>query len=388
MQIIICNNSWQDQWDEFIRNNSTDFGLLQLWNWGIFIEYRTPNSKQKKVFRLAIIDDNENILAVAQIIKMPLKLGKSYFYIPRGPILRLESEEFSIFNFSARIASFRSQTMAGRQFSNNSKISNSNSQSLKILFDEIRRLAKSEGVIFLRLDPAWQENNATRELMNGLGFDLIGQVQPKQTLILDLAKSEDELMAQMKSKTRYNIKVAQKQEIKIDFWDLSQSSTSDKGRDFLEYFDDFWALTEKTSSRQEIQSHPKEYYRQMVKVLGEQGILKIAVAKYQDKVIVANLVIFYGDWGVYLHGASDYEYRSNMAPFLLQWETIKLAQKMGKKYYDFWGVDDAKWPGVTRFKKGFAPQTESINYIGAWDEVYGKMWYNVNRLISKLRKIR
>ncbi|HLD28509.1 MAG TPA: hypothetical protein VJB67_02755, partial [Patescibacteria group bacterium] len=68
MQIIICNNSWQDQWDEFIRNNSTDFGLLQLWNWGIFIEYRTPNSKQKKVFRLAIIDDNENILAVAQII--------------------------------------------------------------------------------------------------------------------------------------------------------------------------------------------------------------------------------------------------------------------------------------------------------------------------------
>lgn len=115
----------------------------------------------------------------------------------------------------------------------------------------------------------------------------------------------------------------------------------------------------------------------MLKVLSSNGIAKIIVAKYQDKIIATNLVIFFNDWCVYLHGASNYDYRDKMAPYLLQWETIKKAKQQGKKYYDFWGVDEKKWPGVTRFKYGFAPNQDLTQYIGAWDEVYDAMWYNI-----------
>lgn len=323
MKIIVCNNSYQEKWNDFIKNNSNDFGLLQSWQWGEF-----QNKLNKKIFRLAVIDDSENILTVAQIIKVPLRLGKSYFYIPRGPIM-----------------------------SQKSKVQSRKSEDLNLLFSEIKKLAKKEKVIFLRFDPAWIDN----ELIKNLKF--VGQVQPQQTLILDLSKTEEELLKQMKSKTRYNIKVAQKHGIEI----LAED----------QYFEDFWQLTQKTSTRQEITSHPKKYYQEMLKVLSSNGIAKIIVAKYQDKIIATNLVIFFNDWCVYLHGASNYDYRDKMAPYLLQWETIKKAKQQGKKYYDFWGVDEKKWPGVTRFKYGFAPNQDLTQYIGAWDEVYDAMWYNI-----------
>ena len=148
----------------------------------------------------------------------------------------------------------------------------------------------------------------------------LGQVQPKQTLILDITKTEEELLAQMKSKTRYNIKVAQKHCVQID-----------EGK---QYLDDFIRLTKKTAERDEFTSHSDNYYRQMFEALSPEGIMKLFVAKDEDKVIVANLVIFFGDWSVYLHGASDYDFRNKMAPYLLQWETIQLAKSHDKKYYD------------------------------------------------------
>ena len=167
----------------------------------------------------------------------------------------------------------------------------------------------------------------------------------------------------MKPKTRYNIKIAEKHRIKID-----------QGK---EYFEDFWELMKKTSKRDQFVSHPKEYYLKM------SDFMEIMVAKYEDKVIAANLTVFFGDWCVYLHGASDYNFRDKMAPYLLQWETIKKAKKQGKKHYDFWGVDEKKWPGVTRFKTGFSPKTGFAEYAGAWDEAYASLWYGLYKLIKR-----
>ena len=172
----------------------------------------------------------------------------------------------------------------------------------------------------------------------------------------------------MKPKTRYNIKVAQKHQIKID-----------RGEN---YFPDFWRLMQKTSLRQEIKPHPQNYYKKMLATLGEEGIIKLMVAKYQGRVIASNLMVYFGDWAVYLHGASDYEYRQYMAPFLLQWQAITEAKNQGKKYYDFWGVDEKKWPGVTRFKKGFGAEKNFVEYLGADDEIYSKIWYNIYRLTT------
>jgi len=69
----------------------------------------------------------------------------------------------------------------------------------------------------------------------------------------------------------------------------------------------------------------------------------------------------------------------------LHWEMIKLAKKQGYKYYDFYGIDEQKWAGITRFKKGFS--TEETNYSGAFDVVFNKGWYLVYKIFKKIRKI-
>lgn len=345
MKTIHCDHSWKEIWNQFVTVNAADAGFLQSWQWGQFQE-----KSGRQIYRIILQDDSGEILAAAQIIRMPLPLGKCYFYIPRGPIVKTRPVE------TGHAPSLHSTDAI-----------------LDFLFYEIRSLAKKETAIFVRFDPAWPMESAesletlrATSLRNAIP---VGQVQPQQTLILDIAKSEDELLAQMKSKCRYNIKVAQKHCVQID-----------EGEKYLE---DFISLTHQTAQRDEFVSHGDDYYRKMLPALSVDNMMKLLVAKADDKVIVANLVVFFGDWCVYLHGASDYEYRDQMAPYLLQWETIQLARSQGKKYYDFWGVDEAKWPGVTRFKTGFAPEQAFMKYAGAYDLPVSKFWYRLYKLIKK-----
>jgi lipid II:glycine glycyltransferase (peptidoglycan interpeptide bridge formation enzyme) len=85
-----------------------------------------------------------------------------------------------------------------------------------------------------------------------------------------------------------------------------------------------------------------------------------------------------------MHGASASKYRNVMAPYLLQWHAIKLAKNLGYKYYDFYGVDEDKWPGVTRFKKGFGGR--EVNYPGTFDLIFNRRWYSVYRMVRKARR--
>jgi len=347
MKVIICDNVYREKWDNFVKENSLDFGLLQSWPWGEFVkntrghqaDAENESVNNKAIIRLALKEDSGNFLAVAQIIKQKLPLGKCYFYLPRGPItdkVIVEDQRNEIIEF---------------------------------LFSEIKKIAEQEKAIFLRLDPSWLDGAENQEILKRFGLIFSGQVQPKQTLILNLKLTEVELSAQMKPKTRYNIKVAQKHCLKID--------------EGPGYFDDFWRLMQKTSERDQFLSHPQKYYRIMLDILSKEGIIKLIIAKDVDKVIAANLVIFFGDWCVYLHGASDYNYRDKMAPYLLQWETILTAQSKNCRFYDFWGVNETRWPGVTRFKQGFSASTEFTNYVGSWDQVYQPFWYKIYNFLRR-----
>ncbi len=328
MKAIICDNSWKAKWENFISENSCDGGLLQSWDWGIFQE-----SIGRKVFRIALVDESGNIKSGAQGIIYKLPLKKKYLYIPRGPIVNdILSLEF------------------------------------KKLLLEINKLAKKKRVLFVRMDPPLVDDGK-KTILKNLGLESAGEVQPQSTLILDLTKSEAEILAQMKAKTRYNIKVAQKHCVAVD-----------EGEN---YFEDFWRLMQLTAKRDKIQVHSKKYYRQMLKVLGEGGKIKLFVAKYEQKVIAANLVAKSGKWCVYLHGASDYGYRDKMAPYLLQWESIAWAKSRWCEFYDFWGANENKWPGVTRFKTGFAPEKELTEYVGAWDMSVDHLLYLLYRIIKR-----
>src|SRR3989344_2387071 len=363
MQVISGDNLTKDKWNNFVAESANDFGLLQSWEWGDF-----QASLGRQVFKVAVVN-GDDILALALIIKQPLKLGRSYFYIPRGPVLRHSIISDISPNFSVIPAK------AGIQVNNTgSPINSLNSEFsgiTNILFQELEKLAKQEKAIFLRLDPAWLDPPLPPRFVRQEKLRYVGPVQPKSTLILDLTKSEDELLSKMKPKTRYNIKVAKKNKIVID-----------KGE---KYFEDFWALMQKTSGRQEIKSHSKNYYQKLLSILGQTKLAELIVAKFENKVIAANIIININHWSVYLYGASDYAYRSQMAPYLLHWQSIIEAKKSGAKHYDFWGVDEKKWPGITRFKNSFDPEKKFTGYTGAWDQVYSELWYNIYNLMRNLK---
>lgn len=99
--------------------------------------------------------------------------------------------------------------------------------------------------------------------------------------------------------------------------------------------------------------------------------------------IAGALTLTYGDTAYYLHGAMDREYRNLMAPHFMHWEIMKLYKHEGFGYYDFWGIDARKWPGVTRFKLGFGGR--EIEYPGSFDLPISKFWYVVYTMARKFK---
>ena len=192
-------------------------------------------------------------------------------------------------------------------------------------------------------------------------------IQPRQTILLDFTKEESELLQKMHPKTRYNIRLAERHGVSVEKVDLSE-----------ENFEMFWKLLIETSKRDKFSTHPKKYYKKMIETLGgseNDAHIALFVAKYKGKPLAAELVMFFGETATYLHGASSEEERGVMAPYAIHWEIIKEVKKMGYKYYDFWGIDEKKWPGVTRFKRGFGG--EEISYPETFDLPVQKLWYKI-----------
>lgn len=236
----------------------------------------------------------------------------------------------------------------------------------KDLLRKVKEIAGKESAIFLKIEPLDITRDKSETLLKSFGFKESQNIQPQRTFILDITKSEEELLKNMHYKTRYNIRLAEKKNIKIE-----------KNKDS---FENFWRLVKKTTERDSFRPHPKEYYKKMLEIPG----VELFLAKHKGKIIAANIVIFYKKKAIYLHGASNYNYRNLMAPHLLQWKQILGAKKRNCTEYDFWGIDEKKWPGVTRFKKGFSGK--EIKYIGAYDFVFKPPWYLAYKITKKVYK--
>ncbi len=306
-------------WNNFLLNQPTQTGIfLQSAQWLDFQE-----AAGHKALRLAYSDEKENITGLCGVIFRTAKFGKKYFYIPRGPIGKPEE-----------------------------------------LISEIIKLAKKENSIFLKIEPSVEFR------VSSFKFKKTSSVQPRQTIVLDLNKSEEELLSSMHEKTRYNIRLAEKKNLFIK-----------KGS-----AEDFWKLMEDTTKRDKFSSHPKKHYQMMLEKISGDGKkemrTELKMVYSGDTPLAAAIVGYFGDTVTYIHGASSNENRNLMAPYFLHWEIIKEAKKLGYKFYDFWGIDEKKWPGVTRFKKGFGGF--EINYPGTFDLPIDKFWYTIYNLAKKL----
>lgn len=237
----------------------------------------------------------------------------------------------------------------------------------------------SEKAVFVRVEPSSISEAEVRKLgLIKVGPDslLAGQKSPKATRVLDISMTEDEILAQMKSKTRYNIRLAEKKGIKVTCVDDANI---------------LYNLLKKTSGRDKGYSpHGKTYYDKMAQALCQKGFGKVFVAECKGEPLAAIFVTFYGKLSIYLHGGFDDSKRNLMAPYLCQWEAIKYAKTQGCHYYDFWGVaetDDPKdpWAGISRFKEGFGG--EKIIFPGSYDYVLHPFWYNLLTLLAKIKHL-
>jgi lipid II:glycine glycyltransferase (peptidoglycan interpeptide bridge formation enzyme) len=244
------------------------------------------------------------------------------------------------------------------------------------IFTQIKKIANKKACIFLRFNLPFEKNKSARlndylKKLNKIKSQA-KSLNPTKTLIIDLTKDEQSILMAMKSKTRYNIRLASKKGVEIK---VSQEKADIKK---------LLKLLEDTSKRDQFKLHNLDYYQKMIEFLSQQGILKLYFAYYKDQVLAANMMIFYNKITTYLHGASSNEKRNLMPTYLLQWQAILDSVQKGYNYYDFWGIDEKKWPGVTKFKLGFSK--EEKNYYPAYEMPINNLYFKFYQLIRNFYK--
>ena len=346
--------------DNFIMANSPDGGFLQSVYWREFQE-----SVGRKTCFLEEKDENGDILIYANAVAHNLPVVGDYFYIPRGPVGR---------NPKSLPADATHQALQAGEILNPKQYQIPNTKYQNFL-DRLLKLVKENDIGWIRIEPNSEEelNLIKENLPNEVKMKKAPvDVQPREILVLDITKSEEEILAEMKQKTRYNIKLSQKRGVSVKEISNLKSQISNQ------YIKEFLKLVKITAERDKITAHPEKYYRQMFEIIPPE-ILKLYVAEYEGKIIAANLVLFFGKTATYMHGASDNTHRDVMAPYLLQWQAILDAKKAGCTKYDLGGVKTTNndqrsiasksWEGITRFKTGFAPNAEPSEFPGCYDIV-------------------
>lgn len=329
-------------WNQALASQSYAHAL-QSWVWG---DFKSRWGWTAKRLTLTIAEGSWEPLAAAQVLKRRLpRLPYSILYIPKGPALDY------------------------------------NDQALRLhVLQELEKLAQREKAIMIKIDPevtrCWgveQERisplgqNFTQELQTRGWLYSSEQIQFPNTVVLDLTRSEDDLLASMKSKTRYNIRLAGRKGITI------REGTKD----------DLQAISsmyQETAARDNFAIRPREYYLDAWHSFYEAGMAMPLLAEYEGQPVAAVILIRFGERVTYMYGASTNRERKRMPNHLLQWESIRWAKAQGYKIYDFWGAptqfeeSDPLW-GVWRFKEGF--RGDVVWHIGAWDFPARPFWYNV-----------
>jgi lipid II:glycine glycyltransferase (peptidoglycan interpeptide bridge formation enzyme) len=297
---VVTLNGWQ----EFLWN-FPEAHILQSGEWG--------ELKSSFGWQPVRIVANEG---GAQILFRRLLLGMTLAYIPRGPIGRLTQE----------------------------------------FWYEVDRACHHKRAIFLKIELDELESSGNTNMLNALniqGFQRSPHnIQPPRTIIIDLKGREEEILARMKQKCRYNIRLAEKKCVKILAWDDLTT---------------FHHMMMATANRDGFSVHSLEYYQRVYDLFHPSGACELLLAEFGSKPLAAIMIFASGKRSWYMFGASTEDERNRMPAYLLQWEAIRWARSKGCIAYDLWGVpdkdegtletqfserSDGLWR-VYRFKRGF-----------------------------------
>ncbi len=242
----------------------------------------------------------------------------------------------------------------------------------RTFWPEVHAECRRRKAIFLKVEPdAWQP--LAKERLEQLpGFIPASAIQPRRTLVVSLAGSEEDWLGRMKQKTRYNIRLAQKKDVIV-----RQSQD----------IDTYYRLMQETGERDRFGVHTLEYYRRAYDLFAPTGNCAMLVAEFQGAPLAGLMTFRNGKRAWYFYGASGNQERERMPTYLLQFEAMRWAASRGCLEYDLWGIPDEEeevleaqfagrndglW-GVYRFKRGFGGTLKRS--AGAWDYVYSPLLY-------------
>ena len=231
-------------------------------------------------------------------------------------------------------------------------------------------LCKKEKWLFLQLenlDYSWAETSKVFSEWYYKKF-----ITP-YTAVIDLEKSEEEILAAMKPKGRYNIRLAEKKWVKCEMVEKSDW-----------HIEKFYNLMNETTSRDKFSGHSFEYFKTFLTSLENSELI---LAYYEDQIIAGGIFVFDEEVSIYYYGASGNTHRNLMAPYLLQWSAIKIAKSRKSKLYDFLGVatpgsENDPLAGVTSFKKKLTKDIREVSSSSIY--VNKKLKYNLIKLLKRI----
>jgi len=248
----------------------------------------------------------------------------------------------------------------------------------------------SRNTAFIRFDPPWYNeesaNFAAISHNEAASLETVGfkraaaDIQPPDTVIVDLSPSCEEILVSMKPKWRYNISLAEKKGVQVNTGGVQELET-------------FYALLKETALRDGIAVHSFDYYKALFEIIERRNkngeTLRLYTAVHEGDTLASIVVLFRGETATYLYGASSNEKRNLMAPYALQWRAMQDAKSAGCLYYDLFGIppnEDPNHPmaGLYRFKTGFGGKI--IHRPGSWDYPYKPAIYNLFNFAEAVRK--
>lgn len=296
----------KDTWETFIAQSGYHTSFFQSWSWGEF-----EKSLGRNINRIGFYE-NEDLVAIAQIVEIKAKRGK-FLHIRNGPV-----------------ANWIDKKSVGE------------------LLKELKNIGVEKRVDFVRLSPHVKYTDYDPIFWKNYGLvkNQMHDVDAEITWVLDLTQDLEDILKGMRKNTRYYIRKAEKDGVKI---------TTSKNLDDLEKF---YKVYEDTVKRQAWNAYNFDYLRKEFEVFSREGNITIYFAEYDGKIIAASLFIYYQGEVFYHHSGSLTEYQKIPASYLLQWKSIQDSKQKGMKKYNFFGIardDNPKhpWAGLTFFKKGF-----------------------------------
>lgn len=341
MKLVVNQELNEKDWDNFLLKHPNS-NILQSWAWGEF-QKKLGNT----IWRFSVTDNNQ-IIAQLLAIKLSIGFNKYIIYAPRDILIN-------------------KLTPAHHQH-----------QAIKLIIKKIKELAPEHNLILFRTEPSILKNDhISLSIYKNLGFRLSQKtMQPANNFLVDISKSDIDILNNMKPKTRYNIKLAAKNQISIKI---------SKNIDDIKIFNQ---LNQETTRRRQFKSHSQKYYTKQLDALGQTNSMELIIAYWQDIPLSALLITFFGKTATYLHGASNWLYKNKMANYAAQWSAISRAKEKNCTYYNLGGINynnqHPSLKGITKFKTGFGG--EVVEYIGALELPLNSLWFKFYKFINLLKK--